>query len=269
MDPKWRTAPLITPRNAVRQPWNNQAGIRHAIETGNQMFISPSKDVDVPSTYSREEMVWMVDSSTEMLATWGMLCIDATAIVTTNVAVELGFANGTEVIIKEVVPHPDDSQGWAQLQNQVVRLSQPPICVFVEMTEHIDCSKAFRPSKPRWFPIMTKTERVKLPKDSGSSGTFSRTQIPLTHAFALSDHKVQGKGLPRSILDLQRPPSGSFALENFYTMVSRTSEWEDMAILRPFEDTIFNARPDERLIKYNLHLIDKDNKTKQIYQTQF
>jgi hypothetical protein len=30
-DPKWKTAPLITPRNAVRQPWNNQVGIRHAL----------------------------------------------------------------------------------------------------------------------------------------------------------------------------------------------------------------------------------------------
>jgi hypothetical protein len=84
------------------------------------MFISPSKDIGVPSTYSREEMVWTVDSNTEMLATWGMLCINAIAIVTTNIVVELGFANSSEVIIKEVVPHPDDYQGWAQLQNQVV-----------------------------------------------------------------------------------------------------------------------------------------------------
>ena len=268
MDPKWRTAPLVTPRNAVRQPWNNQAGIRHAIETGNQMFISPSRDTGVPCTYSREEMVWTVDSSTEMLATWGMLCIGAIAIVTTNIAVELGFANGTEVIIREVVPHVDDYQGWSQLQNQVVRLSQPPICVFVEMTEDNSWDRLFRPGKPQWFPIMTKTERVKLPKDSGVSGTFLRTQIPLTHAFSLSDHKVQGKGLAKSILDLQRPPSGHFTLENFYTMVSRTSEWEDMAILRPFEDSIFNTKPDDRLTKYGFYLEAQNNRSKQIYETE-
>ena len=81
------------------------------------MFISPSKDTGVPAHYSREEMVWTVDSSTEMLATWGMLCIGTVAIVTTNVAVELGIANGTEVVIKEVVPHPDDIEGWRQMDD--------------------------------------------------------------------------------------------------------------------------------------------------------
>jgi len=115
MDPKWKSALLITPRNAVRQAWNNQAGIRYGMETGGQIFISPSKDTGVPMNYSREEMVWAIDSTTEQLATWRMLCIGATAMVTTNIAVELGIANGTEVVIKEVVPHVDDIEGWRQI----------------------------------------------------------------------------------------------------------------------------------------------------------
>jgi hypothetical protein len=265
---KWKSAPLITPRNAVRQAWNNQAGIRYAMETGRQMFISPSKDTGVPEHYSREEMVWTVDSSTEMLATWGMLCIGAIAIVTTNVAVELGIANGTEVIIKEVVPHPNDIEGWRQMDDQVVRLSRPPICVFVETMETNDRIREFHPGKPQWFPIMTRTQRVQLPKDSGVGKTFIRTQIPLTHAFALSDHKVQGKGLPISILDLQKPPSGRFALENFYTMTSRTSVWINMAILRPFNDDIFYTKPDERLQKYDVYLREQNDKTESFYHQE-
>jgi hypothetical protein len=154
------------------------------IETGSQMFISPSKDTGVPSNYSREEMVWAIDSSTEMMATWGMLCIGAVAIVTTNIAVELGFANGTEVIIKEVVPHPDDHQGWSQLDHQVVRLSRPPICVFVEIVEHNEFGREFRQGKPEWFPVMTRTERVKLPKDSGVAGAFIRT------VFSISNNRI-------------------------------------------------------------------------------
>jgi hypothetical protein len=268
MDPKWKSAPLITPRNAVRQSWNNQAGLRYTIETGRQMFISPSKDTGVPSNYSREEMVWAIDSSTEMLATWGMLCIGVVAIVTTNVAVELGFANGTEVIIKEVVPHPDDHHGWSQLHRQVVRLSQPPICVFVEIANQTEFNREFRQGKPGWFPIMTRTERVKLPKDSGATGTFIRTQIPLTHAFSLSDHKVQGKGLSKSILDLQRPPTGGFSIEHVYTMTSRTCKWENMAVLRPFDDRIFNSKPDPRLMKYDVYLEEQDRKTQYRYETE-
>jgi hypothetical protein len=230
------------------------------------MFISPSRDTGVPPHYSREEMVWVVDSSTEMLATWSMLCIGAVAIVTTNIAVELGIANGTEVIIKEVVPHPEDIEGWRQIEHQVVWLSQPPICVFVETKGTRDGTRQFHSRKPRWFPIMTRTQRVQLRKDSGGTKTFVRTQVPLTHAFALSDHKVQGKGLPISILDLQKPPTGRFALENFYTMTSRTSVWTDMAILRPFNDDIFQAKPDERLQKYDIYLKEQNERTQQIYE---
>ena len=268
MDPKWKSAPLITPRNAVRQAWNNQAGIRYAIETSSQIFISPSKDTGVPSNYSREEMVWAIDSSTEQLATWGMLCVGATAIVTTNIAVELGVANGTEVVIKQVVPHMDDIEGWQQMQNQMVRLSRPPICVFVEMTHATECNREYRRGKPSWFPIMTRTQRVRLPKDSGVGKQFTRTQIPLTHAFALSDHKVQGKGLAKSILDLQKPPTGHFALENYYTMLSRTSDWEDMAILRPFKDDIFSAKPDKRLVEYDMYLERQNERTVQVYERE-
>jgi hypothetical protein len=115
---------------------------------------------------------------------------------------------------------------------------------------------------------MTRTQRVQLPKDSGVAKTFMRTQVPLTHAFALSDHKVQGKGLPISILDLQKPPSGRFALENFYTMTSRTSVWIDMAILRPFNDDIFYTKPDERLQRYDVYLKEQNARTEWLYNQE-
>ena len=54
-----------------------------------------------------------------------MLCIGAVAVVMTNVAVKLGIANGTEAVIREVVPHAEDVEGWRQMQNQVVQLSRP------------------------------------------------------------------------------------------------------------------------------------------------
>ena len=41
-DPKWQDAPLITPRNNVRQAWNNQAAIRYSIQNDSQVFISPA-----------------------------------------------------------------------------------------------------------------------------------------------------------------------------------------------------------------------------------
>ena len=262
----WKAAPLVTPRNSVRQAWNNQVGNKHAVDTGNQIFISPSKDTGVPANYSREEMVWTLDSKTEMLAIWAMLCVGVITVVITNIAVELRVANGTQVIIREVVPHPNDIYGWNQIQNQVVRLSQSSICVFVELIEANEWGREFRQGEPWWFPIMRQILRVKLSKDSGSERSFQRIQTPLTSAFSLSDHRVQGKGLRNSILDLHRPPTGSFKTENLYIMLSRTSNWEDMAILRPFDDGIFNVQPNEKLLKYDIYLEEQDRMTQQIYE---
>jgi hypothetical protein len=71
-----------------------------------------------------------------MLITWTVLCINATAIVTANIAVEMNIANGSKAIIKEVVPHPDDHEGWRAVHsNRVVPLSRPPVVVFVESAE--------------------------------------------------------------------------------------------------------------------------------------
>jgi hypothetical protein len=80
-------------------------------------------------------MVWTGDHKTQMLATWNILCIDAPAIVTANIAVEMNVANGSKVLIKEVIPHPEDHEGWSTIHSdQIVRLSRPPISVFVELS---------------------------------------------------------------------------------------------------------------------------------------
>ena len=106
--------------------------------------------------------------------------------------------------------------------------------------------------------------RVKLPRDSGTERSFLRTQIPLTSAY--SDHKVQGKEFRNSILDLHRPPTGSFKTENFYVMLSQTPNWEDVEIPRPFDDRILSAQPNEKLLRYDIYLEDQDWVTQQIYE---
>jgi hypothetical protein len=192
-----------------------------------------------------------------MLATWCVLCVGGPAIVTANIAVELGFANGSKVIIREVIPHPSDHNGWQQISNKrIVQLLRPPICVFVEPTEkttHSDEINYYK-SNSRWFPIMTIKEKVKLPKELGTEKSFFRIQIPLTSAFALSDYRVQSQGLKTFIPDLKKPPTGKLRLENLYVILSRAIDWENMAILRPFEDSILQSQPDEALIAYDEYL---------------
>ena len=58
----------------------------------------------------------------------------------------------------------------------------------------------------------------------------------------MSDFRVQGSGLKKGIFDLKKTPSGRMALQNIYVMLSRVSNWEDLAILRPFEDSVLQLR---------------------------
>ena len=107
-DKEWRMAVLITTRNNIREAWSNVASLRHAVDNGTQIFISPSIDEGIDC--DRRKMVWRAaDSKTGFLVTWNVLCVDAPTIVKTNTAVELGAANGTKGIIREVSSRPPDS----------------------------------------------------------------------------------------------------------------------------------------------------------------
>src|SRR5271169_4026737 len=150
-------------------------------------------------------MVWTVDSKTEFLATWTVLCIEGPALVTANIAVELGMANGTQVIIKAAMPHEDDEQGWQNIRKPIVKLSRPPICVFVE---------------------------------------------------AINGDKNMTEYYPG------RPPTGRLDLQNIYVMLSTMAKWEDLAILRPYQENIFDVPPDPHYLNYDRYLKEQDKETK-------
>ena len=120
-------------------------------------------------------MVWTGDHKIEMmLATWNVLCVGVTAIVTANTAVELNMANGSKVIIKEVVPHPEDKEGWRRIHtDRVVRLSRPPITVWVEsISGPIQQPLNYHPQNhPNWFPIMAMKQTITIPKEYGLSAS--------------------------------------------------------------------------------------------------
>jgi len=146
---RWQSATLVTPRNAVRQAWNNQAALRHSFQTGNQIFVCPSVDEGLHA--DKDAMIWTADNKAEFLATWSIICMNGPARVTVNEAIPLGIANRSRVIIREVIPHPSDYRGWQQVRDQrrITKLEQPPITVFVERIEEYD-------NTPKWQLPSTK-----------------------------------------------------------------------------------------------------------------
>lgn len=48
-------------------------------------------------------------------------------------------------------------------------------------------------------------------------------------------------------------------LQNLYVMLSRVTYWENLAILRSFDDSIFKMKPDENLLRFDEYLEDMDD----------
>jgi hypothetical protein len=128
--------------------------------------------------------------------------------------------------------------------------------VFVESAEPRHLSNYHQHNHPTWFPIMPLKLSITIPKEFSSESasttdkkTFDRTQVPLTGGFAMSDFRAQGSGMSKAIFDFKKPPSGRLLHQNIYVMLSRVGDWEDMAILKPFEDSVLQTRPGEELLE--------------------
>jgi hypothetical protein len=69
--------------------------------------------------------------------------------------------------------------------------------------------------------------------------------------------KVQGDGInTKVIIDLEKPPSGRMTLQHLYVMLSRVTCWEYLAILKPFDDSIFGMKGEENRFKFGEYLED-------------
>jgi hypothetical protein len=61
------------------------------------------------------------------------------------------------------------------------------------------------------------------------------------------------------IIDLEMPLNGRMSLQNLYVMLSWVTCWANLAILRPFDDSIFEMNADKSVLKFHQYLEDVDN----------
>lgn len=84
---------------------------------------------------------------------------------------------------------------------------------------------------PGTFPITPKSKAFRYHKDQHSDVIpFSRKQLPLVPAYAMTDYKSQGQTIKKAIVDL----ATSQSLSGVYVMLSRVSSIRDIIVLRPF-----------------------------------
>ena len=142
-----------------------------------------------------------------------------------------------------------------------------------------DSSIKFGSYPEGWFALEPITERIKAPKEWGTTKLFERTQTPLVPRFAKSDykvnielygaltHKVQGSTMESGfIADIARPPTGRMGLQNLYVILSRATSFDKLAILRPFDDKVFVEDPDDNLDALETRLEEKNQEVQSQYE---
>ena len=82
-----------------------------------------------------------------------------------------------------------------------------------------------------------------------------REQLPLSAGYVKTAHGVQGATLPAAIIDLAIP-SGGGGFSDTYVPLSRVKRLEDLAILRPFEQSVLQHRLDPDIVADHQRLGD-------------
>jgi len=146
------------------------------------------------------------------------LCLGARVMLIENLWTERGLVNGAMGTVYNIVWRQGDD--WR---------TTPPLAVLVAFDHydasgpHLTISDDGRPVVPI-FPLKRDFYR--------GATTLSRTQFPLTVAFAVTIHKAQGMTVDRAVLDLSRP---DFALGMSYVAVSRVRSLDGVLFEESFD----------------------------------
>ena len=158
------------------------------------------------------------------------LAIGMPVMVTTNLDVPGGIVNGSIGTVRSI--------DFTSLANGDRVLNH---CIVHIPTARTDPMPHLNPFE---FPIMPSAVPVRFSSKHGKSSqtlSFSRFQVPLIPAFAMTAHKSQGQTIDKAIVDL----AACHGTEAPYVMVSRVRRLDDLLILRPFPFAKIRCRMSE------------------------
>ena len=260
----WKTAVLITPRHAVRRLWNAAAARKACSEEGRPLLVSTAVDLIEGKPLSLAERYGVLMKSGEKkdggeeragLTKTVELSVGMPVMVTTNVHTELDVANGSRGEVVGVVLHPCEKH---HEENQCIwELSHLPLYVLVRLSRTkirrlSDLSDHVIPI----FPI-TKSFTINV---AGTKKTVTRTQFPMTSAYAFTDYRAEGQTIAPAIVDIGRPPTGHLTPFNIYVALSRAKGRDGIRLLRDFDERLLQQHPSEylRMEDDRLKALDED-----------
>ena len=266
-DERWKNAILVTPQHCVRTQWNTAALRKHCANSHHTLYISVASDtVKGEKASLAQQLAIAVHGKRRTRYQEGAglmkeveLAIGMPVMVTSNIHTDLDLTNGARgevvgIILHDHFPHAT-----------TIRLQQPPQYVLVKFPRtRIPPLEGLAPNVVPIKPI-TKSFKVKMGSEFLN---VSRTQLPLTAAYAFTDYRAQGQTIHPVIIDIGRPPSGELTPFNMYVALSRGISRQEIRLLRDFDDQLLKRHPSEYLRQEDERLAVLDEKTKDMWHTR-
>ncbi|KAI0263902.1 hypothetical protein BC834DRAFT_884505 [Gloeopeniophorella convolvens] len=164
-----------------------------------------------------------------------------------NVDINNNIANGARGIIEAIVVHEDED---VPEEDKEVVLNRPPAYILVKLERtRAPQLKGLGNNVVPIVPLQRKFD-ITMSDNTGRKKrkTVTRRQLPITAAYTFTDYRVQGQTIPKVVVDIAPPPTGSnLSMYNMYVALSRSLGRDSIRILRPFDEKSMLQPIDEAL----------------------
>jgi hypothetical protein len=263
--PPWNEAVLITPWHGVRRKWNESALRKHCSNAKRMLFVSHAHENinGRPLQQSERLAVARRQTSTrkggDELPETVELAVGMRVMVTRNLDTDLDITNGARGTVTEIVVESEDSMSADE--HNTIHLHSPPTYILVKLdktraTQLEGLDNNVIPIEP-----LSKSFRISVQEEKLTTRTVTRTQLPITAAYACTDYRAQGQTMAAVIVDISTPPTGGLSLFNLYVALSRSAGRDTIRLLRNFEDRFFTVSQVAELTAEDERLETLDRRT--------
>jgi len=259
----WVDASLITPRHAVRTRWNQAASQKWCADSKSRILICPALDTIKGSPLTLEERYALASPPKKGrrrrdkgLPESIHLAIGMKVMVTNNLQTDLDITNGARGVITDIILNPDEPPLG---EESVATLKYLPECILVRLSR--TRAAALPDLEEGVIPIKRVSTKTQI-RIHGKSRTVTRTQFPITGAYAFTDYRAQGQTIPYVVVDIASPPTSGLSLFNLYVALSRSSGRNTIRLLRDFDDDTFLQAHVPELLEEDERLEELDAITK-------
>ena len=264
---------VIVATNDLRYHINMTKAAALSRETKRKLYISVARDTCTGHTLGtslRRDLLLKPDgSSTGYGAGLLPLVVGMPVMVKTNIATELNVSNGSMGTVTRIIL--DERERVVGGNNKPHYCRYEPV-VYIKLP---DCDFQIPGLDPGEIPISTSTKQFKQNhamsfKHVVNVGgqkiqlNIQRKQLWILPAFAITVDSSQGRTLDAAIIDLSGHHTTA---QKPYVMLSRLSAGTWLGIQSGWEPSLWNVKPNSKMVKFIKTLLRKEEETKKTCKT--